>query len=244
MNRTIIRKSILGIVVAATAALATVSCQKDDTLYYNNFTMGNIVDGRFVSDQGNTFNVVENTCDGKLESEKRVMLRCDVLNATEGSSKEYDIRLTGFHRVLTKEAVALEDASEGEISVQDPVHIEELWFAGGYINMMIRVPMKAGSETKHFINLVHSKKEDGKYVFNLRHNGYGEVWSEENKSQIVISGGSYVSFPIADLIKEDEATIILNWKWYEANEMTYNFNKEKNYEFEYNWKRSGFIQKF
>ena len=49
----------LNIFIAAIAAVSIVSsCQKDDTLQYNNATMGNIVDGRFVSDQGNIFNVV------------------------------------------------------------------------------------------------------------------------------------------------------------------------------------------
>ena len=110
--------------------------------------------------------------------------------------------------------------------------------------MMLRTPIKSGSGTKHLINLVYSKNEDGKYVFNLRHNGYGEVISKENQSEMVISGGSYVSFPIADLIKEDEAKIVLNWKWYEGVEMTWDFSKEKEYEFEYGWKRSGFMQNF
>ena len=57
----IFRTTILTIAAAA-MALAAASCQKDDTLYYNNLTMGNIVDGRFVSDQGNTFNIVDQTC--------------------------------------------------------------------------------------------------------------------------------------------------------------------------------------
>lgn len=242
MNKTIWKKIIF--VATALFALAIVSCQKDDTLYYNNYTMGNIVEGRFVSDQGNTFNVVEQVCSGNIGEEKRVMMLCDVLNETEGAGKEYDVRLTTYYRVLTKNAVALEDASEGEIAVQDPVHIEELWFSGGYINLLISTPLKVGSETKHLINLVYSKDKEGKYVFNLRHNGYGEVISKENQSEMVISGGSYVSFPIADLIKEDEAKIVLNWKWYEGVEMTYDFSKEKEYEFEYGWKRSGFMQNF
>ena len=52
-------KRLIIFIVAGIAALAATSCDKDNTLRYNNFTMGNIVDGKFVSDQGNTFNVVE-----------------------------------------------------------------------------------------------------------------------------------------------------------------------------------------
>lgn len=57
MNR--IRKAI-NIFIAAIAAVSVISsCKKDDTLQYNNATMGNIVEGRFVSDQGNIFNVAD-----------------------------------------------------------------------------------------------------------------------------------------------------------------------------------------
>ena len=63
----IITRTIIGC-TAALIALAAVSCSKDTTIRYNNATMGNIVSGRFVSDQGNTFNVVEQNCIGKLDS--------------------------------------------------------------------------------------------------------------------------------------------------------------------------------
>jgi hypothetical protein len=89
-----------------------------------------------------------------------------------------------------------------------------------------------------------TKNDKGEYVFNFRHNAYEEVWSKENASQLVISGGSYISFPIADIIKENEAKIILNWKWYKATEFEFDFSTEEDYEFRYDWKRSGFIQKF
>ena len=237
-----IKKTIIYI-AAAILALGSVSCQKDDTLQYNNLTMGNIVDGRFVSDQGNTFNVVEQLCSGKIQEEKRIMMLCDVLNETKGGRNEYDVRLTTYFPVLEKKAVGLADAT-GDIEVQDPVHIEQLWFAGGYMNMVIQTPVIPGSDTKHLVNLVYSVNDNGEYVMNLRHNGYGEVWSPEKDSKMTLSGGAYVSFPIADLIKGDNAKIVLNWKWYESTELTFDYTKEKTYEFKYDWTRNGFIQNF
>ena len=47
------------ILAAAAVSFAAASCHKDDTLRYNNVTMGNVVAGTFISDQGNAFNVVE-----------------------------------------------------------------------------------------------------------------------------------------------------------------------------------------
>jgi hypothetical protein len=238
-----IRKTIICMAVAA-AALAAASCQNDDTLAYNNMTMGNIVDGKIVSDQGNTFNVVEQSLSGNYSESKRIMMLCDVLNETEGGKDEYDIRLVSFANVLEKKAVTLEEAQEGDITVQDPIFIDQLWFSGGYINMMIRTHVKHGSNTKHLLNLVYSKNENGEYILNFRHNAYGEVWTKENASNFGLSNGAYVSFPIADIIAEDKAKLTIVWQWYQATGMDYDFNTEKEYTFEYNWERKGFIQNF
>ena len=62
------------ILAAAAVSFAAASCHKDDTLRYNNVTMGNVVAGTFISDQGNAFNVVEQTCQGRLDTMKRVIL--------------------------------------------------------------------------------------------------------------------------------------------------------------------------
>ena len=233
-----IRKSF--VYLAALLSFAAVSCQLDDTLYYNNLTMGNIVDGKFISDQGNTFTIVEQNCPGILANEKRAIVLCDVLNETQGASNAYDVRLNQFASVLEKEAVEASEATE-EILVQNPIQITELWFSGGYINMQIRTHVKKESSQKHLINLVYSKSDDGKYTITLHHNGYDEVYSEETANVLEISGPGYVSFPLS-FITEDEATFIFNWKWYESPGIGYDFTKVKDNSFEYKWKREGFEQ--
>lgn len=233
-----IRRSF--IYIAAALSFAAVSCQLDDTLYYNNMTMGNVVDGRFVSDQGNIFNVVEQKCAGNLQDEKRIIVLCDVLNETEGAADEYDVRLNQYAKVLEKNAVEAAEATEGEIAVQDPIQIEELWFSGGYINMQIRFLAKKDSKTKHLVNLVYSKNEEGKYVMNFRHNGFGEVYSKENQSDMYFSSG-YVSFPLT-FVQEKEAKFVFSWKWYKSPGTGYDFSEEKEYSVECKWKREGFEQ--
>ena len=79
------------IIILIIAAIAAVSCDKDNTLRYNNFAIGNVVNGRFVSDLGNTFNVVEQTCKGRLDTLERAIVLCDVLYQEEGG--DYAIRL-------------------------------------------------------------------------------------------------------------------------------------------------------
>ena len=74
----------LRIIAAAMIFLAAISCKEDETLRYNNMTMGNAVEGTFVSDQGNIFNVVENPCKGDILAAERSLVVCDVLNKTKG----------------------------------------------------------------------------------------------------------------------------------------------------------------
>jgi len=120
-------KKINRIIIAMVAGIASLaSCQKDETLRYNNATMGNVVNGQFISDQGNRFNVVEQICAGKLDTMKRAIIICDVLKAAEGKNDEYDVRLRQMAKVLDKTPVAAADATEGDIAVCDPVHIAQV----------------------------------------------------------------------------------------------------------------------
>lgn len=238
-----IRKSIVYVVLTL-SALVAVSCEFDDTLYYNNQTMGNVVEGRFVSDQGNVFNVVEQECGGNIAAEDRVMVLCDVLNPTEGASGEYDVRLISFYSVLVKDAVAYEAAGEGDMAVEDPIVVEQLWYSGGYLNILIRFQMIADSDTKHLVNLVHSKDAEGKYILTLRHNAYGETYDKQPVGTMVFNGGGYISFPLLDVVKEEEAKLVFKWNGYETTEggYGYDFSKEKENSYMFDWKRNGFEQ--
>jgi hypothetical protein len=169
---------------------------------------------------------------------------CDVLNETAGAVDEYDVHLINYSKVLDKDAVALEDAAGGDISVQDPIVIEQLWYSGGYLNMLIRFHIVSDSKTKHLINLVHSKDAEGKYILNLRHNAYGETFAKQPAGTMIFNGGGYVSFPIVDFVKEEQAKIVLKWNSYVTSEggYGYDFTKEKEYSYTYDWKRSGYEQ--
>ena len=86
---------------------ALAACKKDETLRYNNVTMGNIHGEEIISDQGNTFVITESlfSVDFDEFESGRVMLSCDVLRQT--ADKTYDIRLTGITSVLTKNVKTL-----------------------------------------------------------------------------------------------------------------------------------------
>lgn len=220
----IIRKTIITFISAIAALSVISSCKKDDTLQYNNATMGNIVEGRFLSDQGNIFNVADQTCEGDLTSMERAFVVCDVLHRTEGGKEnEYDVRVNQIATVLTKDVVALSNTT-AEMLIQDPVHIEYAWVSGGYVNLYIMVPMKSGSTTKHLINLVHEgamtdtktgEEIEGSYRFTLRHNANDDKIVPEQTVDYVLGGG-YVSFPLNSYIAEKEAKFSIEWVWHKT----------------------------
>ena len=229
------------ILAAAAVSFAAASCHKDDTLRYNNVTMGNVVAGTFISDQGNAFNVVEQTCQGRLDTMKRVILACDVLRLTEGSSDEYDVRLTQVNPVLDKTPVKLSEITDEAAKATDPIHIENIWHSGGYMNMQVIIPIPANSKYKHLLNLVldDTASNEKSYIFELRHNGFGEVWTENATDYVLASG--YVSFPIGKVISGNSAEIVLKWKSHKTvgNAWTLDIMDRK---LNYNWTRDSFEQ--
>ena len=118
-------KRIIFYTVAGLLLFNIVSCKKDETLRYGNVTMGNRVNGKFISDQGNTFNLVEINAKINFDKFRRGIMQCDVLR--EVGEKEYDVRVTYLDTVLTKSPVlASIAAAEADKTVEDPIHIEQL----------------------------------------------------------------------------------------------------------------------
>ncbi len=206
-------RKVKGLIIGFVAALAAISCMKEDnTLRYNNSTMGNVVAGTFVSDQGNRFNVVEQNCKGRLDTMERAMVICDVLKATEGKTDEYDVRLNYLASVLVKDAISMEETAG---MANDPVIMSDFWISGGCFNFYITVPVNVKEGKKHVMNLAYSRDpETGKYSFKLFHDASGEILKEDgNNSELKFASG-YLSFPVTSIIKEDEAKVVMEWNSY------------------------------
>ncbi|MBO5498557.1 MAG: hypothetical protein J5990_04090 [Bacteroidales bacterium] len=205
------------VIAAGIAAIAAASCSKDNTIRYNNATMGNVANGKFTSDQGNIFNVIEQTCQGKLDTMKRAFIICDVLNNTEGIEGEYDVRLNYLAPVLTKEALPASGITEENKPANDPILLRNHWISGGYINILLAVPIVVDSKITHTINFIYedNAQSDGAYTFTISHDCNGEVFNETNESRIEFAY-AYVSTPVASIIKEKDARIILKWLNYKV----------------------------
>ena len=223
----------LAAVVAA--LLCVFSCKKDNTLRYGNVTMGNFAEDKFISDQGNEFTIVENLTGDTFEGIERAIMQCDVLKKIDGTENCYEVRVHNLAEVLDKMPISSVKAAEDpEKVVEDPISIQQLWVAGGYLNMYVMFEVQAypeNTDRKHMVNLVYIQEDldKGKYTLALRHNAYGETLSAEKNEDTPAEGegtpqeqsteliqwglaGAYVSFPISTLVTEQEATLKLFWK--------------------------------
>lgn len=204
------------IISIAAGMIALASCQKDDTLRYNNATMGNVVNGMFTSDQGNVFNIVEQNCSGKLDTMKRAFVICDVLNAAPEGNKEYDVRLNYISPVLTKEAIPSSEATDPSVLMNDPILLTDIWISGGYVNLHLTVPVARTNGKPHILNFIldQGEKSDSTYTFRIRHDASGEVLKENTDNSSLMLASAYASFPVSSIIKEDTANICIKWQSY------------------------------
>ncbi|MBO5419771.1 MAG: hypothetical protein J6A22_06765 [Bacteroidales bacterium] len=197
-----------------TALLIIASCQKDDTILYYSTSIGNIQNGIFISDQGNVLNMTNISVSKEFEGIERAVIICDMLKQDESASKEYDVRLLNWSKVLVKDAITPEQTAHGENSIQDPIFIKDAWCSGGYLNLMLQYYASYGSTQSHLVNLVYEGCEDGEYRFNFRHNSFGDIYTGSQNGFALPSG--YVSFPVASIIPEEKAKITIGWKSYQT----------------------------
>lgn len=204
--------------ILSAISLTFSSCKKDDTLMYGNITMGNFSGDTFISDQGNEFTIVENLSGTTFEEFRRAIMMCDVLKKVEGKDRCYEVRVVQADTVFTKEPIDTETAAaDPQKQVDDPVMVDQLWVSGGYLNMYIMFEVQINpkkEDGKHMINLVYKKDElgTGKYSISLRHNSFGETLGAASEEDAWGIAGTYISFPLSEIINEKSAEVTLNWR--------------------------------
>lgn len=209
--------SIIKYIISIISAACLCSCAADHTLHYSNVTMGNFVDGTFVSDQGQIYDIVHTTLPVDTDTLKRAIISCDIITRTEDD--RYDVRLTDFEPVFTKEPVDSTAVTDNEIFADDALNIDEVWYSAGYLNLHIYIPVKEGSMQAHMINLVRNDENaaDGIYEFSFRHNAYGEVITASDKD--FTTSSRYVSFPLSQLFKDGEQKLQVIFRWTSYEEL-------------------------
>lgn len=207
--------SIIKRIIYIPLIIGLCSCAADmtyqDTIYDNNITMGNFVEGAFITDQGLTYTITNQSLIDKADSVKRAMISCDIVSKIDESS--YNVYLTDFEEIFTKVPVDSTAISDEAILLEDPLNFGEIWYSGGYLNMLVSIPVKQDSRQEHTINLVRDDEnaEPAVYEFSFKHNANGEVITAADTD--FAQANRYVSFPISHLFKENEqkVKIVLNW---------------------------------
>ena len=230
-------------ITASIAALAAASCTKDDTIRYNNATMGNIVNGKFTSDQGNIFNVAEQTYPGKLDTMKRAFVICDILSEIPNTKNEYEVRLNYVTPVLTKDAIYTSSLTEDNKLENDPIILQSCWLSGGYLNIYLAVPIVSDSKIKHSLYFEYddTEKTEGTYTFHIRHDAAGEEFNDTNDDKIMLSY-AYASVPVASIIKENNANVMIKWLSHRISGNTIMLNESIEQKLEAKYTKDSFQQ--
>lgn len=219
-------KKILSLTAFLAAVLLTGSCLKDpEMLFTNDQTTGNIIEGRFLSDQGLWYDVVEQTCEGVLRDYERALIVCDILrNTSTDKELSYEVRLKQIVPVGLPEVLAGVDEN-----MQDPIVADLTWVSGQYLNMRLVYFTAVESTAQHQIKLAvvqkpssvqplvvrvcHDAGEDAGVVTGLKRD---DLANAKTVSQVTV----FVSMPLYELYKDLHTYTI-------------------NYEVEYPWHKTG-----
>ena len=200
-------------VVTLILCLATVSCKKDEILLYNNVTFVTVTDGKYLTDAGVQYIIVENATDREIPAENgRLILACDILKKVRNGV--YNVRVNAFSQPLTKDVIP----ASGD-SADDPVSLEDGWFSGGYFNSLLGLYVKDESDVKHLLNLEYTlptESNDTLYL-RFRHNAFGEVPAKPDDDTDEYSYvRTYACFKLADLLPSGTvAPVKILWKWFD-----------------------------
>lgn len=213
-------KKILTIALIAEAALLS-GCTKEDFLITNDQTMGDIIGGRFLSDQGIWYDIVEQTCDGRLADCKRALVISDILKNTSTKDElSYEIRLKDFIDVSVTEIVS----SPGD-APQDPVLVDLAWVSGGYLNLRLGYYGQAASSVSHQFSAAILQKPgiNQELVVRVCHNANGEYWGADNVDTSLLEKKScFVSVPISSFYTDAGSRFpsyyIVEFPWHKMDE--------------------------
>lgn len=189
------------IITALAAVLAFDSCMLlDDPVYTltNAAAYLNYKDNTLFTDGGTTFNVTADNTDGKWKTDgSRFYAIFDVLNV------DYDITLKTY--VKASIVTPVKDA-EPQNAPGDPVSVMDCNISGGYLNLLLDIYVKKGSDTAHDMNLYWSD-DSRTMTFILVHEGNGESILDLPESDMEVATRCF-SFPIYNLADEGESRMI------------------------------------
>ena len=217
------RRSLPLSILAAAALLLTAGCIKENYLVTNDQTMGNIVDGRFLSDQGVWYDVVEEVNEGdaaRLAGETRALVLCDILkNNCTSLEYAYDVRLKDFAHVDVAPVVSLPQVSE-----EAPMLVDLAWASGAYLNFRIIYLAPETEAAEHSFSVVVEKEPSDlqEIVLHLYHDAGGEYYgapdTDKNSFKQHARFVSVLLTPYYSADKSYNMHYTLKFSWHKASD--------------------------
>lgn len=192
------------------------SCSKDDFIMQNCTAMGTLLgEGRVCTDENLIYNIVSGETGAGIEPGTRVMIVCDVLAGTRGTTDEFDVRADRIEIPLS--GVPLMASSFDASSFTNAIGVSDAWISGGYLNLYCVWIGRRNSSLTHRTELLYDdvREDRDTAAFVLVHDGMGEGFYENTESASDLTPVYKIAtFPVQDLIHDGNVAIKLTFTWH------------------------------
>ncbi len=133
--------------------------------------------------------------------------------------RQQTIYLVDLYRVLTKRFFPEPTEAESDSLGNDPVAIDDVWIAGGHLNIQFRMPVTPYSGIAHYANVIRHEGTDAEgYVqLEFRHNQNGDGRQS--------SATGYISLPLEDVA--DAPGLTVSYRDIAGNTRTWTLKKKE-----------------
>ncbi|MGM9742328.1 MAG: hypothetical protein ACI3ZC_04650 [Candidatus Cryptobacteroides sp.] len=213
-------KKLLALFLAVSALVfigrAMTSCSKDEIIMQNCTTMGTLLgEGRICTDENLIYNIVSGETGAGIEPGTRIMITCDVLRNSQGSTDEFDVRADRIEIPLSGTPGLL--SSFDSSTCTDAIGVTDAWLSGGYLNLYCVWIGRRNSSTAHRTELLYDdvREDRDTAAFVLVHDGMGEGFHEntENASDLTPIY-KIATFPVQNLIHDGNVAVKLTFTWH------------------------------
>lgn len=210
------------LLVLLTCIVGLASCNDDDDipLYVGMGTVERLDQQYAIRfDSGEALTVADSTllvyC-GAQRPGQRVIASFQYL---EGDRRPQSIYLVELLRVLTKDFFPEPSEAESDSLGNDPAAVDDVWIAGGHLNIQFRMPVTPYGGRTHYANVVRYNETDANgYVrLEFRHNQNGD-----GRQALATS---YISLPLGDVA--DAPGLTLSYVDLSGNTRTWTLKKEE-----------------
>ncbi|MDR0811045.1 MAG: hypothetical protein LBN23_02040 [Paludibacter sp.] len=206
-------------ILIATVAVATIfaACSKNDheALYGDYVTVENpdSVKAFYMTTDAGTRLYTQTTNFIPAHRSRYYVLFTASEKMPAGSAYDYEVKLTSYQNILTKDIFNITPATQDSIG-HDPIGIQNIWIASNYLNIYF-VFYRSDYPVTHYINLVADSTKnynDNALHFEFRHNAKGDYSAYQAWSAV-----SFDLLPLKENAVGDSLTLVVHAKEFSTN---------------------------